>query len=132
MFTLQQIKEAHAKVKSGADFPAYIQALNNLGVAHYATYVTDCHTLYTGKEQERLFSASRYTAIAIADNSDPALLKIYLQEHQQGKTDYFTFCNQAAATGVWKWVVDLYAMTCTYYDKAGTVMLAEEIPLLLD
>ena len=28
MFTIQQIHEAHAKVKSGADFPKYIQ--NNL------------------------------------------------------------------------------------------------------
>jgi hypothetical protein len=27
MFTITQIKEAHSKVKSGADFPAYIQGL---------------------------------------------------------------------------------------------------------
>ena len=30
MFTIAQIKEAHDKVKSGADFPKYIQDLINL------------------------------------------------------------------------------------------------------
>ncbi len=32
MFTIEQIKEAHAKVKSGADFPNYIHDLIILGV----------------------------------------------------------------------------------------------------
>ena len=32
MFTLEQIKLAHSKVKSGADFPAYIKELKALGV----------------------------------------------------------------------------------------------------
>lgn len=32
MFTIEQIKEAHSKVKSGADFPNYIQDLIILGV----------------------------------------------------------------------------------------------------
>jgi hypothetical protein len=32
MFTLEQIQQAHKKVKSGADFPAYAQELTNMGV----------------------------------------------------------------------------------------------------
>lgn len=32
MFTLEQIKAAHSNVRSSADFPAYIQAIKNLGV----------------------------------------------------------------------------------------------------
>ena len=35
MFTIEQITEAHSKVKSGADFPAYIQELKKIGVTHY-------------------------------------------------------------------------------------------------
>ncbi len=38
MFTIAQIKEAHDKVKSGADFPKYIQDLINLGVIGYDTF----------------------------------------------------------------------------------------------
>ena len=32
MFTIQQIKEAHSKVKSGSDFPKYVQDIIALGV----------------------------------------------------------------------------------------------------
>ena len=45
MFTIDQIKEAHSKVKSGADFPQYVQDLIKLGVIHYTTYVRDGHTV---------------------------------------------------------------------------------------
>lgn len=43
MFTLDQIREAHAKVKSGADFPHYIQDLIVLGVQKYDIFVHDGH-----------------------------------------------------------------------------------------
>ncbi len=50
MFTIQQIKEAHAKVKSGADFPKYIQDIIALGVTSFETFVFDNHTDYYGKD----------------------------------------------------------------------------------
>jgi hypothetical protein len=37
MFTLEQIKKAHDKVQTGADFPIYIQELIDLGVEGYDT-----------------------------------------------------------------------------------------------
>ena len=39
MFTVEQIKEAHSKVKSGADFPQYIQEIKILGVTAFETWV---------------------------------------------------------------------------------------------
>ena len=30
MFTLEQIKQAHSQVESGADFPSYIQEIKKL------------------------------------------------------------------------------------------------------
>ena len=50
MFTLQAIKDAHSKVKSGADFPTYIQELKVLGITKYDTYVRDGHAVYFGNE----------------------------------------------------------------------------------
>ena len=41
MFTLEQIKSAHSKVKSGADFPNYVQDIIKLGVIFYETHVSD-------------------------------------------------------------------------------------------
>ena len=49
MFTLDQIKQAHAKVKSGADFPKYIQDLIVLGIKNYDTFVIDGHSEYYGE-----------------------------------------------------------------------------------
>lgn len=39
MFTVEQIEQAHGKVKSGADFPKYIQEIKALGVTSFETWV---------------------------------------------------------------------------------------------
>ena len=128
MFTLQQIKDAHSKVKSGADFPAYIREIKQLGVTGYQTFVTDGHTEYTGGDNYRVSSDAKYAALAIAPVSNKATFEGYLKAHQQGQSDYPAFCQQSADTGVEKWVVNTDTMTCTYYDLAGNVMLEEKIP----
>jgi Protein of unknown function (DUF1398) len=46
MITPDQIKEAHAEMKSGADFPVYVQDLINLGGTDYRIYVKDGNTVY--------------------------------------------------------------------------------------
>jgi uncharacterized protein YbcV (DUF1398 family) len=48
MFTIEQVKAAHSKVRSGADFPAFIQDIKKLGVTYYETFVSDGHTDYYG------------------------------------------------------------------------------------
>jgi uncharacterized protein YbcV (DUF1398 family) len=129
MFTLQSIKEAHAQVKSGADFPQYIQVLKKSGVSAYENYVADGHTQYFGSDNFKITSDPKYTAIPIASESSIDTLKHDLGIHQQGGTDYLTFCKQAAKAGVHKWTVDIINMTCTYYNKAGTAILVESIPV---
>jgi len=128
MFTIDQINEAHAKVKSGADFPNYIQDLIKLGVTGFETFVTDGHTVYFGSDGAKIQSAAIYTTLKLADESDKNQFLEDLKDHQQGKTNYQTFCLDCAWSGVEKWVVDMARMTCIYYDKAGHEMLAEAIP----
>lgn len=128
MFTIEEIQQAHSKVKSGADFPAYIKDIKALGVNGYETWVTDGHTQYFGVEGYEALSAAKYDNLAIAENSNKQVFVAQLREHQQGKSDYKTFCRQSAEAGVEKWVVDLGKMTCTYYDRAGGEMLVETIP----
>lgn len=128
MFTLEQIKAAHSKVKSGADFPAYIKDLKQLGVTHYETFVEDSHTDYEGVNNYKISSLPRYSNLTIADKSDAEQFKADLKTHQQGRTDYPTFCNDCAKSGVVKWKVVLGEMTCTYFDKAGNTILREQIP----
>lgn len=129
MFTLEQIKAAHSKVKSGADFPAYVQELIGLGVKKYDYYVNDGHTNYQGKDGFYIESPARYPTKDIAEPSDPETFTQLLKAHQQGQSDFPTMCQQSADTGVEKWTVDMEEMTCTYYDKKGNKMLVEEIPI---
>jgi len=129
MFTIDQINEAHAKVKSGADFPNYIQDLIKLGVTGFETFVTDGHTVYFGSDGAKIQSAAIYTTLKLADESDKNQFLEDLKDHQQGKTNYQTFCLDCAWSGVEKWIVDMTKMTCTYYDKEGNEMLAEAIPM---
>ncbi len=128
MFTIGQIKSAHSKVKSGADFPDYIQDILKLGVVFFETYVFDRHTDFFGVNGFKISSEGENERLQVADKSNIPQFKTDLKAHQQGKTDYTTFCKDCAKSGVEKWAVSIDKMTCIYYDKAGNEMLVETIP----
>jgi uncharacterized protein YbcV (DUF1398 family) len=130
MFQLDDIIKAHAKVKSGADFPGFIRDLKKLGVKRYHTFVEDGHTDYFGENNFELSAEPKYSPLKVSDKSNEHLFSNYLRNHQQGKTDYPTFCRHSALTGVEKWTVDLETMTCTYYNRSKSKMLEESIPAL--
>lgn len=127
-FTIGQIEQAHQKVKSGADFPNYIQALKNLGIARFETWTADSHTVYQGTDSYCKSSPPQYTALSIAAVCNKTQFLMYLKLHQQGQTDYYTFCQHCAETGINSWVVSLNEMTCTYFDVKGQAILTEQIP----
>ncbi len=128
MFTLQSISEAHSKVNSGADFPKYIQELITLGVTHYETFVDDGHTKFYGIDNYEITSSPKHTSLIINEISNELQFKSQLKAHQQGQTSFTTFCQDCAQTGVFKWVVSMNTMTCTYYNKAQKELLMEFIP----
>jgi len=128
MFTVKQIEDAHKKVKSGADFPRYIQEIKQFGVTAFETWVKDSHTEYMGDTGFQVASEPQYSELIISGTVNPDLFKSYLKKHQQGETDYYTFCKHCAETGVEKWIVCFNDMTCTYFDKAGNNILEEKIP----
>ncbi|WP_192348931.1 DUF1398 domain-containing protein [Algoriphagus sp. Y33] len=127
MFTLEQIKQAHSQVKTGADFPSYILELQKLGVKYYETFVSDGHSVYFGVKEYSVVSPAMYKTLDIASKSKKEQFEIELTTHQQGKSDYQTFCSEAAKAGIEKWVVLVDKMTCTYYDKPGNEVLEETI-----
>lgn len=128
MFTIAQIKEAHSKVKSGADFPQYIQDLIQLGIQGYDTFVNDGHVEYFGKDNFRAAATETYNSITIALSANKERFIEFLVMHQDGQTDYLTFCNHAAQCGIAKWSVNIIEMVCTYYDSAENPVLIEKIP----
>ena len=128
MFTIQQIQEAHSKVKSGADFPKYMQDIMALGVTSFETFVFDNHTNYFGKDNFKISSEGFLETLVVANESNIEQFKSDLKSHQEGNTDYMTFLNDCAKSGVEKWIVVMDKMTCSYYDINGNEMLVEKIP----
>ncbi len=128
MFTLEDLAAAHAKVRSGADFPAYIRELKNLGVKGYTTFVNDGHTVFSASNSQQVLSPAKYAVLQIADISSSDQFKKDLQEHQQGKTSYLEFCSNCAVNGIDHWKIDMTEMTCIYYDHSGAKVLTEKIP----
>ena len=128
MFTIEAIRAAHSKVKSGADFPAYIREIKQLGVTRYEAFVADGHTVYYGSGDFATSSGAWYNVLEIHHTADKEQFQADLLAHQKGLTDYMTFCNDCAKSGIEKWVVSLDTMVCTYYDSAGNEILEEKIP----
>lgn len=128
MFTVEQIESAHAKVKSGADFPVYIQEIKEFGVRSFETWVKDSHTEYVGENGYTTKSQPQYDELTVENTVDKELFVNQLKSHQRGETDYMKFCEDCARTGIEKWIVDLDQFTCIYYDKSGNKILIEEIP----
>jgi len=127
MFTIAQIQQAHSKVKSGADFPKYIQEIKKLGVVTFTTWVNDSHTEYFRNNDFQINSDPKYNNLDIANTSDKDQFIAYLKSHQKGETDYFLFCKHCAETGIEKWIVDLQLMTCIFFDKENNEILVEKI-----
>jgi uncharacterized protein YbcV (DUF1398 family) len=128
MFTEQQIKEAHGKVKTGADFPRYIHEIKQLGLLRYEYLVSNGITVYYGENGHKVKSAARHAPLIVAAASSIVALEHIIAIHQQGQTDFPTFCRQAAEAGVEKWIIDTKKMMCTYYDLGGNEIIAEPIP----
>ena len=127
-FTLEQMKAAHAKVKSGADFPHYIQEIKSLGLKRYTFDVVDGKVTYYGESGYQVAAQAVYAPKTINQVASPDELSHIITIHQQGKNDFLTFCQQAADAGVKQWVIDTDRMLCIYEDIVGNEMVAEPIP----
>lgn len=125
---MDQIHDAFKKVSSGADFPQLVQDLKSIGVTHYDKYVADGRTIYYGTNNYTVDGDTKYTSLIVNANSSAEKLKHSISIHQQGQTDYPTFCMQAADAGVYKWTTHMIEMTVTYLDEQGTTLTVEPIP----
>jgi uncharacterized protein YbcV (DUF1398 family) len=128
MFTVQQIKAAHQKVRSGADFPRYVQEIKALGLVRYEYLVADGRTIYYGSGNYSMEAPAIYPQKQINAVASAAAIDHHIREHQQGKSDFLTFCRQAADAGVHHWEVNTQSMLCSYFDDNSQVMFAEPIP----
>lgn len=117
MFTLLDIQAAHKKVKSGADFPEYIRDIITLGVREFKTFVTDGKTTYLG-DQTTISGPILHESLTIDISVNKEKFIDRLRFHQSGGSDFLTFCQDCATSGIDHWIVRTHEHTCTYYDHA--------------
>lgn len=128
MFTLEQIKQAHSQVKSGADFPQYIQDIKTLWVIFYEVSLRDGQVEYCGVDNFSVSTSTGCDSLTISSILDVEQFRSDLKNHQNGNTDYLTFCDDSAKSGIEKWRVTMDGMTCMYYDIHQNEVLIEKIP----
>ena len=94
MFTIEQVHEAFKKVKSGADFPQFVQDLKAIGVTHYDNYVADGLTKYFGTNNFVVNGEAKYPTMTVNNNSSADKLKHSISIHQHGQTDIRLFVRR--------------------------------------
>ena len=128
MFTKEMIVAVQARVQSGADYPRLVQELKDMGVQSYDHVVAEGSNVYYGGGGHAVTISQSQERIPVAAQSSAEKLRQSISIHQQGKTDYPTFCRQAGEAGVAKWTSDLRALTVTYSDRSGKRIVVEPIP----
>ncbi|RYD91206.1 MAG: DUF1398 domain-containing protein [Sphingobacteriales bacterium] len=126
-FTLEEVDAAHTKVKSGADFPQYVKDLKDLGMTGYTVDARTGKTTYSDTEGALLATAMAYVPLLLNEVLNREQFAQRLKLHQQGGTDYPTFCKDCTDNGVAGWLLDFDKMTCTYFDVQGNDVLTEQI-----
>jgi len=127
MFTLGQIHEIHDRLGKTETLIQYLQALKAIGVEKCDSFVTDGHSEYFGKNDQKVVSPPVHERLIVAQMSNREKLIEHLGRHLQQKTSYLEMSKGLAESGVEKWTFDTNNMTITYCDKAGNEMFAEAI-----
>ncbi len=75
----------------------------------------------------RVVSPPHHEVLKVAEASDRHSFLEHLRRHADKKTTYLEMSAGLAASGVEKWVADTAALTMAYYDRAGRVLLVDEV-----
>jgi len=127
MFTLQQVNEIHDRLGSASTLKAYLEALRSVGVVASDSYLTDGHTVHRGADGYEVVTEPAHEVFEIATTSDRDAALEQLRLAEAGEASYVEMSRGLAAAGVEKWTFDTAALTITYYDRAGTVLLSESV-----
>lgn len=127
MFTLAEIDELHARLGTASHLPDYLQALAEIGVVRFESFLVDGHTEFFAADGQRVSSAPHHEDLVVAGTSDREAFLEHLRRHAAGETTYVEMSAGLAARGVEKWAADTAALTMTYVDRAGEVLLVEDV-----
>lgn len=131
MFTLEAINQGHEQF-TGPDFPKLIAYFKDLGMVENTVDIQSGQVTYHSKAGKILEKTGYRVMIPVSDQVNLDQFVTILRHHQAGEIDFPTFCQEVAEAGVYKWVIDLEAMTCSYLDKTGQAVFEEIVPSIDD
>lgn len=127
MFTLNQINDIYGRLGKQTTLAEYLNALKDIGVVRYDSFIIDGHSEYYGNNNQKVVSPQVHEKLDISNTSDKDSMLTHLRLHEQGKTNYFEMSKVLAASGIEKWTFDTINMTITYHGNDKCEILVEDI-----
>lgn len=126
-FKLSAIQQAHQQF-TGVDFPKLFKAFKDMGMTYNIVNIQDGTATYVHQSEDDIVTSSVKSNHPVAPSSNQSIVQDVLTRHQQGQTDFETFCGEMAQAGIYKWHIDIQAGTCTYIDLQEQAIISELIP----
>ncbi|HCY9966848.1 TPA: DUF1398 family protein [Staphylococcus aureus] len=126
-FKLSAIQQAHQQF-TGVDFPKLFKAFKDMGMTYNIVNIQDGTATYVHQSEDDIVTSSVKSNHHVAPSSNQSIVQDVLTRHQQGQTDFETFCDEMAQAGIYKWHIDIQAGTCTYIDLQEQAIISELIP----
>lgn len=126
-FKLSAIQQAHQQF-TGVDFPKLFKAFKDIGMTYNIVNIQDGTATYVHQSEDDIVTSSVKSNHPVAPSSNQSIVQDVLTRHQQGQTDFETFCDEMAQAGIYKWHIDIQAGTCTYIDLQEQAIISELIP----
>ncbi|HCU6926287.1 TPA: DUF1398 family protein [Staphylococcus aureus] len=126
-FKLSAIQQAHQQF-TGVDFPKLFKAFKDMGMTYNIVNIQDGTATYVHQSEDDIVTSSVKSNHPVAPSSNQSIVQDVLTRHQQGQTDFETFCDEMAQSGIYKWHIDIQAGTCTYIDLQEQAIISELIP----
>lgn len=126
-FKLSAIQQAHQQF-TGVDFPKLFKAFKDMGMTYNIVNIQDGTATYVHQSEDDIVTSSVKSNHPVAPSSNQSIVQDVLTRHQQGQTDFETFCDEMAQADIYKWHIDIQAGTCTYIDLQEQAIISELIP----
>ena len=127
IFTIENINRGYEQF-TGPDFPKLIAYFKDWGMVENTVDIQSGQVVYCSKSGQTLEKQGYQVTIPVSDRVNLDQFVTILRNHQAGQTDFPTFCQETAEAGIYKWVIDLEAMTCSFMDKAEQAVFVETVP----
>ncbi|MEG3313981.1 DUF1398 family protein [Streptococcus parasuis] len=99
-----------------------------MGIVENTVDIQSGQVTYRSQTGQTLEKTGYQVTIPVSDQANLDQFVTILRNHQAGQTDFPTFCQETAEAGIYKWVFDLEAMTCSYLDQAEQAVFVEAVP----